>query len=67
MYQKFMILGLIYLWNNCGMGCSMVIMSWVEVVVCWGFDALVWSSLFFDLWVVSCVRCVVLICVVLVL
>ena len=41
--------GLICLWNNFGIGCGMMIMPVVGLVVCWGFDALVWSYLLSDL------------------
>lgn len=31
------------------------------MVMCWGFDALVWSCLMCDLWVVCCVSCIALV------
>lgn len=63
----FVMMGLICLRNNCGMGSGTVIILGVGVGVCWCFDACVWSRLFCDLWVVCCVFCVALVCVVLVL
>ena len=59
--------GLICLWNSYRIGCGTVIMSVLEVVVCWNFDALVWSCLLCVLLVACCVQCVVLAYVVLVL
>ena len=59
--------GLICLYNNCVIGCSTVMMWVVGLVVCWGFDTLVWSYVMCDLWVVCCVWCVVLVCVILML
>lgn len=54
--------GLICLWKSCGIGYGSVIMSVVWVVVCWGFDASVLMHPLRELWVVCCVRCVVLVC-----
>ena len=47
--------GLICLWKSCGIGYGSVIMSVVWVVVCWGFDASVWTCPLRELWVVCCV------------
>ena len=33
--------GLISLWNNSDLGCSVVVKLLVEVVICWGFVVLV--------------------------
>lgn len=49
------------------MGWGKKIMLGLNLVVRWSFDVIVWSRFSCSLWVVCCVRCVVLVCVVLVL
>ena len=39
----------------------------VEVLVCWGFDIIVWVHVFCSLCLVFCVRCVIFVCMVVVL
>lgn len=56
--------GLICLWNDCRIGCGTAVL---EVVVCWNFDALVWSRVLCVLLVACCVQCIALACLVLVL
>ena len=38
---RFIMVGLICLWNSCGMGCDTVAILGVQVVVCWDFRVLV--------------------------
>ena len=44
----------------------MMVLS-VEVLVCWGFDVIAWLRVFCILWLVCCVRCVIFVCMVMVL
>ena len=44
----------------------MIVLGW-DLVVCGSIDVTVWSRLFCGLWVVYCVRRVVLLCIILVL
>ena len=39
--SRFIMAGLICLWNSCGMGCDTVAILGVQVVVCWDFRVLV--------------------------
>ena len=38
-----------------------------EVLVCWGFDVIVWLRAFCSLWLVCCVSSVIFVCTVVVL
>ena len=64
--RRFIIAGLICLWNSCGLGCDTEATSRVEVVTCWGFRVLVWLCLWCILWEACPGRCIVLLCVILV-